>query len=94
MRFGAQHAVRRRLGDVPTQTVLHPGEGEAPSAAKEVEVSLDELLQQVVKDDGSVTADQLASAMRKLLPIMSHADQQLKLGLSKVILHLKNKLNH
>ncbi|MCW9014087.1 MAG: response regulator [Gammaproteobacteria bacterium] len=67
-----------------------------PAAASadlsEVEVNLDKLVQQLAKEDSSVSQQQLASAMRKLLPIMVQADQQLKLGLSKVILHLKNKL--
>jgi two-component system, cell cycle response regulator len=65
---------------------------EVAGAIEQVDVLIDELIKQVSKDDKSVTNQQLASAMRKFLPLMAHADSQLKLGLSKVVLHLKNRL--
>lgn len=59
---------------------------------EQIDVLIDKLIEQVNKADKSVTNQQLASAMRKFLPLMAHADSQLKLGLSKVVLHLKNRL--
>ena len=64
-----------------------------PAEMADVEVDLEQLVQQLIKEDAEVGPEQLASAMRKILPIMSHADQHLRLGLSKVILHLKTRLN-
>jgi predicted transcriptional regulator len=58
-----------------------------------VDISLDQLLQSLASGSDSVSQAQLVSAMRKFLPLMEQADQQLKLGLAKVVLHLKKRLN-
>lgn len=58
----------------------------------DVEVDLNELLAELAQKENSVSEQQLASAMRKVLPLIEQADKQLKLGLSKVVLHLKNRL--
>lgn len=58
-------------------------------AAANVEVNLETLVTQLVQEDGNVTDEQLASAMRKILPLITKADSNLKLGLSKVVSHLK-----
>jgi len=59
-----------------------------------VEVNLEQLAQQLASGDQGLNQEQLASAMRKLLPLMAAADQQLKLGLSKVILHIQHRLKN
>ncbi len=70
-------------------------ESAAPAqAGVETEVNLEELLQQLSQQASAVTDQQLASAMRKILPLIVNADGRLKLGLSKVILHLKKRLFH
>lgn len=63
-------------------------------AGVEVEVNLETLLQQLSQQASTVTDQQLASAMRKILPLLANADSRLKLGLSKVMLHLKKRLFH
>lgn len=70
--------------------------GKAVTAGSEiahVEVSLDDLIERVAKEDKTISNEQLASAMRKIIPLIANADGQLKLGLSKVVLHLKKRLN-
>lgn len=70
-------------------------ESAAPSqAGVEVDVNLEALIQQLSQQASTVTDQQLASAMRKILPLIVNADGRLKLGLSKVILHLKKRLFH
>ncbi|MDQ1363857.1 MAG: hypothetical protein QG652_1719 [Pseudomonadota bacterium] len=57
-----------------------------------VVVNVEDLLKQIAQADTSIRPEQLASALYKLLPLIECADQQLKLGLGKVVLHLKQKL--
>lgn len=57
-----------------------------------VEVNVEDLLKQIAQADAGIRPEQLASALRKLLPLIEQADQQLKLGLGKVVLHLKTRL--
>lgn len=64
----------------------------APAASVRVEVNVEDILKQIAVADANVRPDQLASALYKLIPLIERADQQLKLGLSKVVLHLKQKL--
>jgi diguanylate cyclase (GGDEF)-like protein len=68
----------------------------APAAARaaiaSVEVNLEQLAEQLAGGDQVLSPEQLVSAMRKFLPLMAAADQQLKLGLSKVILHIQHRL--
>lgn len=74
--------------------IVHYGQAAtaAPAAEKAVaqpiDVNLEQLLEQL---DGS-SPEQLAAGMRKLLPLMAKADEVLRLGLGKVVPHLKNKL--
>jgi len=65
-----------------------------PAIKDSVEVNLEELILKLSREDSSVSNDQLASAMRKIIPLIAHADSNLKLGLSKVVLHLKKRLHH
>jgi diguanylate cyclase (GGDEF)-like protein len=70
-------------------------ESAAPAqAGVDVEINLEELLQQLSEQPSAVSDQQLASAMRKILPLITNADGRLKLGLGKVILHLKKRLFH
>ncbi|MFW2372144.1 MAG: diguanylate cyclase domain-containing protein [Gammaproteobacteria bacterium] len=57
----------------------------------QVDVDIDELLDRLSLGQ-SVSHEQLASAIRLLIPLISEADQALKLGLSKVVTHLQKKL--
>jgi len=50
------------------------------------------LLEKLVANKEEINNAQLVSAMRKFLPLMVQADKNLKLGLGKVVLHLKNRL--
>ena len=59
----------------------------------DVEVNIEEILQQLSGQASSVSNEQLATAMRKVLPLIDYADKNLKLGLSKVVLHLQKRLN-
>ena len=62
--------------------------------ADNIDINLDEIVAQLAGDNSNVSNQQLASAMRKVLPLIAHADNKLKLGLSKVVLHLKKRLHH
>jgi diguanylate cyclase (GGDEF)-like protein len=64
---------------------------QAPAAPR-VEVNVEDILKQIASADAGIRPEQLASAMRKLIPLIDRADQQLKLGLGKVVSHLKQKL--
>ena len=70
------------------------GAAEKADINEHIEVSLDELVTKLSHEDSDVSNEQLASAMRKILPLIAHADNNLKLGLSKVVLHLKKRLHH
>ena len=63
----------------------------APAIAR-VDVNVEDLLKQIAAASTSIRPEQLASALHKLMPLIERADQQLKLGLGKVVLHLKQKL--
>ena len=56
------------------------------------ELDLNELMKQLVQGDSHPADEQLNRAMKKILPLIEAADKRFKLGLSKVIPHLKNKL--
>ena len=79
---GGNKIIRYETGEVVTRQ----------PPLEQVEVSIDAMLTQVAKEPPEVSNDELASAMIKLLPLISQADKKLKLGLSKVIVHLKNRL--
>jgi len=65
---------------------------DAAQSGSNLEVNLEDLLVELSSGGGQVSNVQLVSAMRKIIPLMSHADRNLKLGLSKVILHLNKRL--
>ncbi len=58
----------------------------------DVEVNLEQLMTRLKDDVKQVNEAQLASAMRKILPLIDQADKKLKLGLGKVIEHLNKRL--
>ena len=64
----------------------------ANTLTTDVDVELEALLKQISHQCSDVSNEQLASAIRKILPLIAAADGRLKLGLSKVILHLKKRL--
>jgi len=59
----------------------------------DVDVNIEAILKQLSEQASSVSNEQLATAMRKILPLIVYADKNLKLGLSKVVLHLQKRLN-
>ncbi len=61
----------------------------AKPVMKQVDVDLEALLK---SDLSSLGKEQLVSALRKFLPLMEHADHELKLGLGKVVTYLKKRL--
>jgi len=65
---------------------------EEKNAYNEEDINLDELLKWMTNQCSDINNEQLAAAMRKILPLMAAADSRLKLGLSKVLLHLKKRL--
>ncbi len=91
----ADHALQKAQANGPGNIVCYQSDA-APKAAPQiadVDVDLERLLNGGI-DQNSISREQLASAMRKFLPLMELADSQLKLGLSKVVLHLKNRLKN
>ncbi len=68
-----------------------PSTPDAPIDSR-ADINLEDLISQLTRENAGVTNDQLVSAMRKIIPLIAHADNNLKLGLSKVILHLKKRL--
>ena len=58
------------------------------------EVNLDDIVSKLSREDTSITDEQLTLAMQKILPLIARADGRLKLGLSKVVQHLKKRLYH
>jgi len=65
---------------------------EAP-AIKNVESDIEDMIKKLSTDQSSVSQSELGSVLRKFIPVLEVADQQLKLGLSKVVPHLKKRLN-
>lgn len=65
---------------------------EGKNSYNEEDINLDELLKWMTNQCSDINNEQLAAAMRKILPLMAAADSRLKLGLSKVLLHLKKRL--
>ena len=63
-----------------------------PSCEENIDVSIDELLERIKGENFGISHDELVCAMRKLLPLMEHADHVVKLGLGKMIPYLKRKL--
>lgn len=56
------------------------------------DINVEELLKWISNQCSDVNNEQLAAAMRKVLPLIAAADSRLKLGLSNVLLHLKKRL--
>ena len=67
------------------------GKSASPAMAR-VEVDIEKLITQLAAADNSIRPEQFASALRKFLPLMQQADIKLKLGLDKVVAHLKKRL--
>lgn len=79
---GGRKIIRYQTGQQATTT----------NQLTKVDVSIDSLLDILATQKEPISNAQLASAMDKFLPLMAQADKHLKLGLSKVVLHLKNRL--
>lgn len=86
-----QQSVKAGGGKIIQFQTGKPVAGTAPAMAK-VNVNIEDLIRQVAAADTSIRPEQLASALHKLIPLIERADQQLKLGLSKVVTHLKSRL--
>jgi two-component system cell cycle response regulator len=94
----AEEALQQALAKGKEQTVtLQPEEEPEPAAepelkAAKIDIQIDELLEQMADGTAELSNEQLALAVRKFLPLLSRADQKLKLGLAKVVLHLHKTL--
>lgn len=91
----AEQALKKALDAGGTKTVCYQtlsGDAPAPTPAlADVQVDVEQLIKQQAAGE-SISGDQLASALRKFLPLMELADGELRLGLVKVVQHLKNRL--
>jgi hypothetical protein len=65
---------------------------EQQSTAQSVSSNMEAILAELSNNEASITDEQLHLAMRKILPLISCADKRLRLGLSKVVLHLEKRL--
>ncbi len=90
----AEWAMQKAVAAGGGKTMRAPSEAPlAPAIGAEMpEVSIDGILDLLAEEGAQISHPQLAAAMRKFLPLMARADQQLKLGLVKVIQHLDNRL--
>jgi len=77
--------IRYQVGEIKSQFAQ-------PQSQHPIEVNVEEIVSQIGKDSNRVSNEQLVSAMQKILPLMGVADSRLKLGLSKVMLHLNKRL--
>ena len=59
---------------------------------QDADINIDEILKWMSNQCSDINNEQLEAAMRKVLPLIAAADSRLKLGLSKVLLHLKKRL--
>jgi diguanylate cyclase (GGDEF)-like protein len=93
----AEGALKQALAKGKEQTViLQPSEeppvAEAAAKAATIDIQIDALLAQLTAGSAEVSDEQLTLALKKFLPLLSRADQRLKLGLGKVVLHLHKSL--
>lgn len=88
----AEEALQQALAQGKQQTVIiSPSEESLPEPqAAAVAIDLDDLLEQM--GSGELSDEQLTLALKKFLPLLAKADQRLKLGLGKVVLHLHRRL--
>ena len=91
----AEAALKKASANGDGKVVSFQGATPSSSMASlgSADISLDDMLKSLAESSGSISREQLVTAMRTFLPLMEHADQQLKLGLGKVVLHLKKRLN-
>lgn len=83
-----QQSIKTGGGKIIQFQTGKPIAGTAPVMAR-VDVNIEDLLK---LDPAKLGKEQLASALRKFLPLMQHADTELKLGLDKVVIYLKKRL--
>lgn len=92
----AEEALQQALAKGKEQTViLQPSEEPVPRPEPEpvqISISIDELLGQLTAGTSELSNEQLTLALKKFLPLLSRADQRLKLGLGKVVLMLHKSL--
>ncbi len=88
----AEEALKQAMAQGKEQTVIiTPKEEPLPEPSDAaLDTSIDALLEQMGTLE--LTNEQLTLALKRFLPLMSKADQKLKLGLGKVVLHLHRKL--
>lgn len=90
----AEAALQQALAKGKEQTVIIAPVEEAPiePEAVKIDIKIDELLEQITAGSADLSNEQLKLALKKFLPLLSRADQKLKLGLGKVVLHLHKNL--
>jgi len=85
---GGGKIVRYQAGEINTPV------SRATSKQKSIaEVSVEDIISQITSSPDKVSDEQLFAAMQKIMPVIARADNRLKLGLNKVILHLKKRLS-
>jgi two-component system cell cycle response regulator len=90
----ADEALQQAQAKGGEQTVtIQPGEEALPkSEPVKIDIHIDELLEQITAGSVELSNEQFTLALKKFLPLLARADQRLKLGLGKVILHLHKSL--
>ena len=89
----ADAALKPALAKGKEQTLIIQPKAEPlpePEPAQ-VDIKLDQLLEQLTAGT-EPSNEQLSHALKKFLPLLARADQKLKLGLGKVVLHLHKSL--
>ena len=92
----AETAMRKAIAGGGGRTEQAPPRQAAAPAVKSAaglpDVSIDELLALLAEGGTELSQQQLVSAMRKFMPLMKMADDKLKLGLAKVVMHIEGRL--
>ncbi len=90
----AEEALNQALAKGREQTVVIKQTPEAlpESSGQDIDIQIDELLGEIASGSAELSTEQLTLAMKKFLPLMARADQKLKLGIGKVVLHLHRRL--
>ena len=92
----AEDALKKSISTGQCQ-IIHYNTGHAVEKSpviQHIDVNVEDIIKKIVAGQSSISQPELASAVRKLIPVLQLADQQLKLGLSKVVPHLKKRLNN
>ncbi len=90
----AEEALQKALAKGKEQTVIiQPSEEPLPEPEPaKIDIQIDTLLEQLADGSAELSEEQLTLGLKKFLPLLARADQKLKLGLGKIVLHLHKSL--